>query len=88
VNKNKSHYQKVLYLETRRKEMRSALLIVVILSLLIVGVLVIKDMESDTGGGVSKQAAIEKAEKVADDAERASEAMKKTMSKLDQTVED
>lgn len=68
--------------------MRSALLIVVILSLLIVGVLVIKDMESDTAGGVNKQAAIEKAEKVADDAEQAAKAMKNTMSNLDQTVED
>lgn len=68
--------------------MRSALLIVVILSLLIVGVLVIKDMGSDTAGGVSKQAAVEKAEKAADDAERASAAIKNTMSKLDQTVED
>lgn len=68
--------------------MRSALLIAVILSLLIVGVLVIKDMESDTAGGVNKQAAIEKAEKVADDAEQAAKAMKNTMSNLDQTVED
>lgn len=68
--------------------MRSVLLISVIISLLIVGILVIKNMESDTVGGVDKQAAIEKAEKVAEDAERAADAMKNTMSRLEKNAGD
>lgn len=51
--------------------MRGALIIVVLIAMLIVGILVIKDMQTGSDEGVSKQEAIEKAEKAVETAEDA-----------------
>lgn len=51
--------------------MRGALIIVVLIAMLIVGILVIKDMQTGSDEGVSKQQAIEKAEKAVETAEDA-----------------
>ena len=51
--------------------MRGALIIVVLIAMLIVGILVIKDMKTESADGVSKQQAIEKAEKAVETAEDA-----------------
>jgi Tfp pilus assembly protein PilX len=63
--------------------MRGALFIVVLIAMLIVGILVIKDMQSESVDGVSKQEAIEKAEdavKTAEDAiNRIKEKAEKTL---------
>jgi hypothetical protein len=51
--------------------MRGALIIVVLIAMLIVGILVVKDMKTETVDGVTKQEAIKKAEKsvkIAEDA--------------------
>lgn len=46
-------------------------MIVVLIAMLIVGILVIKDMKTENADGVSKQEAIEKAEKAVETAEDA-----------------
>ncbi len=46
-------------------------MIVVLIAMLIVGILVIKDMQTENADGVSKQEAIEKAEKAVETAEDA-----------------
>ncbi len=51
--------------------MRGVLFIVVLISLLVVGVLVIKDMQSGPEEGVSKKEMVKKAEKTVDAAEEA-----------------
>ena len=51
--------------------MRGALIIVVLVAMLIVGILVIKDMNTESADGVSKKEAIEKAEKAVEKAEDA-----------------
>ncbi len=51
--------------------MRGALIIVVLIAMLIVGILVVKDMNTETVDGVTKQEAIEKAEKAVETAEDA-----------------
>jgi Tfp pilus assembly protein PilX len=51
--------------------MRGALIIVVLIAMLIVGILVVKDMNTETVDGVTKQEAIEKAEKSVKTAEDA-----------------
>ncbi len=51
--------------------MRGALIIVVLIAMLIVGILVVKDMKTETVDGVTKQEAIEKAEKSVKTAEDA-----------------
>ncbi len=52
-------------------KMRGALIIVVLIAMLIVGILVVKDMNTETVDGVTKQEAIEKAEKSVKTAEDA-----------------
>ncbi|MBA4368457.1 MAG: hypothetical protein C0403_12570 [Desulfobacterium sp.] len=51
--------------------MRGALLIIVLIAMLIVGILVVKDMKTESVDGVTKQEAIEKAEKSVKTAEDA-----------------
>ncbi len=51
--------------------MRGVLFIVVLISLLVVGILVIKDMQSGPKEGVSKKEMVKKAEKTVDAAEEA-----------------
>ncbi len=51
--------------------MRGALIIVVLIAMLIVGILVVKDMKTESVDGVTKQEAIEKAEKAVETAEDA-----------------
>jgi hypothetical protein len=51
--------------------MRGALFIIVLIAMLIVGILVVKDMKTETVDGVTKQEAIEKAEKSVKTAEDA-----------------
>jgi Tfp pilus assembly protein PilX len=52
-------------------KMRGALIIVVLIAMLIVGILVVKDMKTESVDGVTKQEAIEKAEKSVKTAEDA-----------------
>lgn len=51
--------------------MRGALLVVVAITLLIVGILVIKNMQPSSTDDLSKKEIIEKAEKTAENAEKA-----------------
>ena len=53
--------------------MRSALIVLTVVALLVVGILAIQNMQSETVDGISQQDAIEKAEEAADAVERASE---------------
>jgi Tfp pilus assembly protein PilX len=54
--------------------MRGTLFVVILISLLVVGILVLKDMQSGSKEGESKKEMVEKAERTVDAAE---EAMKK-----------
>ncbi len=58
--------------------MRGALLVVVAITLLIVGILVIKNMQSSSVDDLSKKEVIEKAEKTAESAEDAMERLKES----------
>ncbi len=51
--------------------MRGVLFIVVLISLLVVGILVLKDMQSGSKEGVSKKEMVKKTEKTVDAAEEA-----------------
>ncbi len=62
--------------------MRGALLVVVVITLLIVGILVGKNMKSDPVEDLSKKEVIEKAEKVAKTAENAIKRIQKTSKRV------
>jgi hypothetical protein len=51
--------------------MRGTLFVVILISLLVVGILVLKDMQSGSKEGVSKKEMVKKAERTVDDAEKA-----------------
>ena len=51
--------------------MRGTLFVVILISLLVVGILVLKDMQSGSKEGVSKKEMVKKAERTVDDAEEA-----------------
>ena len=57
--------------------MRGALFIVIIIALLIVGVLVMKNIQTAPQGGSTQKEAIERAEKAAETAEKAIDKMNK-----------
>ncbi len=52
--------------------MRGILIIIVLIAMLVVGVLVIQDMRTETVSGVDKQKVVEHARDVAKDADKAS----------------
>ncbi len=52
-------------------KIRGALIIIVLIAMLIVGILPVKDMKTETVDGATKQEAIEKAEKAVETAEDA-----------------
>ncbi len=62
--------------------MRGALLVMVVITLLIVGILVTKNMKSDSVEDLSKKEVIETAEKAAEKAEDAIKRIKKTSKKV------
>ncbi len=57
--------------------MRGALIVGIVIALLIVGVLVIKNIQTSPHGGPNKKEAIERAEKAAESAEKAIERITK-----------
>ncbi len=61
--------------------MRGALFIVVLIALLVVGALVIKEMNTETVDGVKKQEIVKKAEEAVDAAEEAMNTIKKRIEK-------
>jgi hypothetical protein len=56
--------------------MKGAFFIVILVALLIVGILVMKDMDTETADGVKRREAVEKAEDAAAAAEKAMERVK------------
>lgn len=66
--------------------MRGVLVIIVLIAMLIVGVLVIQDMKTETAKGVDKKKVIEKAQKAADEAEKASQKAARTMEDVMTTI--
>ena len=56
--------------------MKGAFFIVILISLVIVGLLVMKDMDTETADGVKRREAVEKAEDAAAEAEKAMERVK------------
>ena len=56
--------------------MKGAFFIVVLIALVIVGLLVMKDMDTETADGVKRREAVEKAEDAAAEAEKAMERVK------------
>ncbi|MEZ4551109.1 MAG: hypothetical protein R2874_11680 [Desulfobacterales bacterium] len=56
--------------------MKGAFFIVILIALVIVGLLVMKDMDTETADGVKRREAVEKAEDAAAEAEKAMERVK------------
>ena len=56
--------------------MRGAFIIIILIAMLIVGILVIKDMKTESVDGLNKKEVIEKAEKTAKEAEKAMDRVK------------
>ena len=56
--------------------MKNAFFIVILIALVIVGLLVMKDMDTETADGVKRREAVEKAEDAAAEAEKAMERVK------------
>jgi len=63
--------------------MRGAFFIVILIAMLIVGILVVKDMKTETVDGVERSKAIEKAEDAAKQAEEAMDQIKKSAKNID-----
>ena len=63
--------------------MRGALFVVIVIVLLIIGLLVIKDMNTETATGIKKKDLVEHTEKVADDIEDKMEGLKKKIDKTE-----
>ncbi len=68
--------------------MRGALIVIVLITLLIVGVLMIKDMRTETQPGVEKRQVIEKAKNAAQEAEKASRKAAQTMEDVMSKIKD
>lgn len=66
--------------------MRPAFLVLTVIALLIVGILVLQNMQSGTADGISQKEAVEKAENAAEAVQRTSEntakAVKETMDRM------
>ncbi len=56
--------------------MRGAFIIITLIAMLIVGILVIKDMKTESVDGLNKKEVIEKAEKAAEEAEKSLDRVK------------
>jgi len=63
--------------------MRGAFFVVILVAMLIVGILVVKDMKTETVDGVERSKATEKAEDAARQAEEAMDRIKKTVKNID-----
>jgi len=63
--------------------MRGAFFIIIVIVLLIIGILVIKDMQTETVTGIQKKDIVEHTEKVADEVEDKLEGLKKKIDKVD-----
>ena len=63
--------------------MRGAFFIVIVIVLLIIGILVIKDMQTETTTGIQKKDIVEHTEKVVDEVEDKMEGLKKKIDKAD-----
>lgn len=63
--------------------MKGAFYIVILIALLIVGILTIKDMKTETADGVSREKAVERAEDAAKQAEEAMDRIKKSAKNID-----
>jgi len=56
--------------------MRGAFIIITLIAMLIVGILVIKDMKTESADGLNKKQVIEKAEKAAEEVEKSMDRVK------------
>jgi len=63
--------------------MRGAFFIVILIAMLIVGILTIKNMKTETVDGVERSKATEKAEEAAKQAEEAMDRIKETVKKIE-----
>ena len=63
--------------------MRGVFFVVILIAMLIVGILTMKDMNSETVDGVEQSKATEKAEEAANQVEEAMERIKKTAKNID-----
>ncbi|MBW2182088.1 MAG: hypothetical protein JRG81_17215 [Deltaproteobacteria bacterium] len=63
--------------------MRGAFFIIMAIVLLIIGILVIKDMQTETVTGIQKKDIVEHTEKVADEIEDKMDSLKKKIDKVD-----
>jgi uncharacterized protein YxeA len=63
--------------------MKGALFIVILLALVVVGILVMKDMNTETADGVKRREAVEMAEEAAKEAEKAMERVKESAKNIE-----
>lgn len=63
--------------------MRGAFIFVIVIALLIVGILVVKDMDSETADGVKRREAVEKAEDAAREVDKAMDRMRESAKQLE-----
>jgi hypothetical protein len=63
--------------------MRGAFFVIIVIVLLIIGILVIKDMQTETVTGIQKKDIVEHTEKVADEIEDKMEGLKKKIDNAD-----
>jgi hypothetical protein len=63
--------------------MRGAFFIIIVIVLLIIGILVIKDMQTETVTGIQKKDIVEHTEKVADEVEDKMKGLKKKIDKVE-----
>ncbi len=63
--------------------MKGVFFIVILIAMLIVGILTIKDMKTETVDGTAREKAVEKAEDVAQQAEEAMDRIRKTTKNIE-----
>jgi len=63
--------------------MKGAFYVVILVALLIVGILTIKNMKTETREGVSREKAVEKAKDAAQEAEKAMDRIKKSAKNIE-----
>ena len=63
--------------------MRGAFLVILVIVLLIIGILVIKDMRTETVTGIQKKDVVEHTEKIVDEVEDKMDGLKKKIDKVD-----
>jgi hypothetical protein len=63
--------------------MKGAFFIIILIALLIVGILVMKDMDTETADGVKRREAVEKAEAAAAEAEKAMDRVKESAKNIE-----